>query len=389
MKVLHVIPSIAAVHGGPSRAALLMEKVLLQQNVQVEIAATSGSDYRATELVAPAPGLTHHLFRRLFDFYKTSPALVTWLWKHVADYDLVHIHALFSFSSTAAAMVARMRGVPYIVRPLGTLASYGREHHRPLLKRLSIACLEGSLLRHAAAVHFTADSEQAEAATLGIAFNSVVLPLGIESEPAVAATVLHTRFPQCIGKQLVLFLSRLDPKKNIEGLLQAFAQVKDAFPDVMLVVAGQGTTAYEAKLRQLATQLSLGDRVCWTGQVEGELKSSLLRAAAVFVLPSWSENFGIAAVEALMAGLPCVLGEGVAVAADVGAAGAGLVVTTQPSVIADALTTLLTDAALRESMGQRASALARRQYSADAMGSRLVTLYESVIAAHTADVKRN
>ena len=80
---------------------------------------------------------------------------------------MVHIHYLFSFSSFCAALVARLKGVPYIVRPLGTLARYGITQRRPLLKQLSLRFIEKPILTHAAAVHFTSLQEQDEAEALG------------------------------------------------------------------------------------------------------------------------------------------------------------------------------------------------------------------------------
>ena len=107
-------------------------------------------------------------FRKRTEFYKVAPGMGPWLWRNVRRFDVVHIHALFSFSSTAAAMVARHLGVPYVLRPLGTLSTYGVTRRRPWLKRVSLACLEGPALRGAAAVHFTSASEEREARLLGV-----------------------------------------------------------------------------------------------------------------------------------------------------------------------------------------------------------------------------
>jgi len=146
-----------------------------------------------------------------------------------------------------------------------------------------------------------------------------------------------------------------------------------------LVIAGDGEAGYVAGLKRLANELGLADRVVWAGYIDGELKVSAYTTAQVFVLPSFSENFGIAAAEALMAGLPCVLGEGVAIAEEVAAAGAGLAVEPNPENIARGIITVLSDSALRAAMGGRAAALAREQYSVEAMGLGLVRLYEGIL----------
>jgi len=394
MKILHVIPSLSLAHGGPSRAIRLMTQALQSRGVVVEIATTDddGPGKRVAivaEVVSPVDmsplptfvGGVRHYFPKRTEFYKVSPGLARWVLRHVGDYDLVHIHALFSFTSIAAAWAARRAGVPYVVRPLGTLAQYGVTQRRPWLKRLSLRFVEGPILRHAAAVHFTAEAEMAEAEALGIPMRSVVIPLGVE--PLTAGSIGRRAFfdlyPQLANKRIVLFLSRLDAKKNVEGLLTAVSSLAEESPNLRLLIAGDGRPAYVAGLKKLADALGLADRVVWAGHLDGDLKSAALAAAHVFALPSFSENFGIAAAEALLAGLPCVLGKGVAIADDVAQAGAGLAVLPELEEIARALRTILDDGQLGAEMGRRAKALALERYSMEAMGKSLADLYSKIL----------
>jgi glycosyltransferase involved in cell wall biosynthesis len=394
----------------------LTERALRLQGIEVETATTDddGPGTRNGKHCC-VPLKEHDMIRRYFpkrlEFYKVSPGFARWINRHVQDYDLVHIHALFSFTSVAAAWAARSAGIPYLVRPLGTLNRYGIEKRRPWLKRLSLKFIEGPILRHAAAVHFTAEAEKTEAESLGIPMRSVVIPLGVEAEsttpagaakaPAAGNTFL-AQHPQLAGTRIVLYLSRLDPKKNVEGLLKAFSLVCKPDPenrpfmggrtrgesaaaytaanDLVLVVAGEGTPAYVASLHKLARKLGLGEQVLWVGHIGGDVKAGALAAAKVFALPSFSENFGIAAAEALLAGLPCVLGKGVALADDVAGAGAGLAVSPEPEEIARALRETLDDEGRRTEMGRRAAELAKERYSLEAMGARLHALYNRILS---------
>jgi glycosyltransferase involved in cell wall biosynthesis len=402
LKVLQVIPSLSAAHGGPSRAIRLIEQALLAQGITVETATTDddgpgrrsstaeinrGEQPEGHKGAAPTYSSLHpatvkpirHYFPKRLDFYKVSPGFARWIFRHVLDYDLVHIHALFSFTSVVAAWAARRAGVPYVVRPLGTLNQYGVTQRRPWLKQLSLKLIEGPILRHAAAVHFTAEAERLEAETLGVPLRSAVVPLAVETMPAVDSTVFHAHFPQLRGKRCVLTLSRLNKVKNLEGLLRAFALLHQNWPDVCLVIAGDGEANYVSGLKRLTDELGLADRVVWTGFVDGELKASAFAASQVFVLPSFSENFGIAAAEALMAGLPCVLGEGVALAHEVAQAGAGVVTAPDPRAIAWALQELLGDDTRLAEMGMQARLLASEKYSLAAMGARLHELYSRIL----------
>ena len=121
MKILHVIPSLSAVHGGPSRAMRLIELALLAQGVEVETATTDDdgpgrrmsftSMDRPPAIADPIQSSSNKTVRRFFpkrlEFYKVSPGFAWWVFRHVRDYDVVHIHALFSFTSVMAAWAAR------------------------------------------------------------------------------------------------------------------------------------------------------------------------------------------------------------------------------------------------------------------------------------------
>ncbi len=377
LRVLHVIPSLAVEEGGPSRAMLEIERGLALAGLEVTTVTTVA---RRDRPLPPAPdGVRRICLRRRAALYKTAPGLVPLLPSLLRRHDVVHVHALFSFAPNLAALQARAFRVPYVVRPLGTLARYGLAARRPALKRLSLACLEGPLLRGAAAVHFTSAAEQAEAEDLGIPMRGVVIPLGLPAaEGPPASPDLVADLPALAGRTVLLFLSRLDPKKNLEGLLEALAGC-DAFAESgLLLVAGDGAPDYVAGLKARAAPL--GGRVVWLGHVDGPRKAALLAVADLFVLPSHSENFGIAAAEALSAGLPCLLGQGVALAGAVVEAGAGRAVAPDPASLRGALEELIRSAPLRAEMGRRARALAAERFGAAAMTRRLVDLYETLAA---------
>ena len=378
--VLHVIPSISTAEGGPARAIRVMERALSSAGVCVTVLTTDfdGPGRRLSDSAKgqAGNGVTRVYITRWTDAYKIAPGAIPWLWRNVGRFDVVHIHALFSFLSVVAGAIAFARGVPYVIRPLGTLARYGVTQRRPWLKRLSIALVEGPLLRRAGFVHCTSQAELEEARLQGIAFRGGVIPLGVENASAKAEepTAAAER------EQKILFLSRIDPKKNVEGLLRAFALLAERRPNAVLLVAGSGPAEYLARLKSLAQELAIAGRVQWLGYVEGEAKAALLASAELFVLPSFSENFGIAVVEAMLAGIPCVLSRGVGIADESQAAGCSVVVAPEPAAIAAALVDLLGDGDRRQHMGRLAKAWAERAYSTETMATRLLDLYAGLAA---------
>ena len=388
MRVLHVIPSVSLKDGGPSQAVRLMTRELVRAGIQVDI-ATTDADGHAGRLDVPldepleADGVRCFYFRRQSRFYKVSLPMSRWLSERLRDYDLVHIHALFSYASNVAARRAIEQGVPYIIRPLGVLNRWGMANRRRLLKRLSLRFIEQRVLQNAAAIHYTSEAERREAEEIGVNTRAALIPLGIDTaafDELPAPAMFRERFAVAAGCRIILFLSRLDQKKGLDLLLPAFAEVRRQHPAALLVIAGDGDAAFVNGLSALAAQLAINEHVVWTGFLGGQDKLSAMAAAAVFALPSYSENFGIALVEALAAGLPCALSSQVGIAPDVESSNAGLVTDGGVASLSAALSRLLADDALRAQLSANAKRLARQRYSLKAMTDSLIELYGSVAA---------
>lgn len=386
MKVLHVIPSVSVVHGGPSRAILEIEHALAARGIEVTTVATNDDGNERTLTVpcgvpVATPWATRWYFPRNTVFFKTSVGLGRWLRRNIATFDVVHAHALFSFAPVAAAFLARRAGVPYVLRPLGVLAPYGMTKHRPFLKRASFALIERRLLESASAVHFTSSAEQAEAEALGLKCNAVSIPIGIE---------LDTVAPEAVARRGegdefdLLFLARIDRKKNLEGLLQALSLVSAKYPNITLSIAGEGDPKYVDTLKSLVVRLAIQRHVKWLGYVGSGRKRDVLATASAFVLPSFSENFGIAAVEALAAGLPCVVSQGVAISHEIDKAKAGIVVGTSAAEIAAGIEKVLSNERETAAMSAAARTLAARAFSLEGMGARLEALYRDILVVQQA-----
>lgn len=386
--MLHVIPSLSPSQGGPSVVLPLMARGLSNAGVGVDVVTTNDdgpgrrSDSPLNRPVAHE-GFACVSFAKQTDFYKVSLPLSSWLRRHVSSYDVVHIHALFSFASTAAAFYAGRQNVPYIIRPLGVLNRWGTARRRPRLKALSFRFVEQPMLRDAAAIHYTSPQEQAEAEAFGVQSPAAMIPLGIDVGPFDAPPdpgPFLRQYPAAAGRPIILFLSRLDPKKGLDLLLTALPRIVVSHPRAILVIAGSGEPRFVAALRGQASSLGVADRILWTGFLDGSTKMSALAAASAYVLPSHSENFGMSLLEALAAGNACVVADGVALAADVHESGAGIVVPCEVGPLADAIGRVLGDSALRRSLGLQAKRLVTQRYSLSSMTTAILALYEAILS---------
>ncbi len=399
MKVLHVIPSIAAVRGGPTQVVLNLARALRDRGVEVEIATTNDSG--ATVLDVPLAqrsdyqGLPVWFFPR-FGGERPGVALggdrgflfsgpwTRWLWQNLRHYDVLDHHYLFSYGPSCAAAIARWQRIPYTVRTMGQLAPWALAQSRRK-KQLYSALLERRNLNRAAAVHCTSDGEAQDARNFGVTAPTLVLPLGVRAGSPIpeAGRQLRQRYGIPAERPIVLFLSRLHYKKRPELLIAALCRLHARLPDqpFHLLLAGSAAEAsYETSLRQQVSQAGLGDRVTFAGFLAGAEKDLALQGSDLFALPSYAENFGIAVAEALAVGLPVVVTPEVQIAPEIAAAGAGLTVAGEAAAWQAALSQLLANPQQRQDLGARGRELAAQRYSWDAIAQQLAAAYGAIAA---------
>ncbi|NEO87814.1 MAG: glycosyltransferase [Spirulina sp. SIO3F2] len=392
MRVLHVIPSLSPQRGGPTAVALNLVRELNQLGITAEICTTNddGPDVldvplgdRINYLGAPVyffPRLTLPIGRdRAFLF---SPALGRWLWQQIPTYDVLDTHYLFAFGSTATAMIARRRHVPYTMRTMGQLAPWALAQSQTK-KRLYSWLRERKNLNRAAVVHCTTEGEAADVRRFGITAPTRVLPLGVYPGAPIddASARLRDCYQLAADVPIILYLGRLHYKKRPDFLLEVLAGLKET-PFHLLFAGTAHEPDYLEHLQSLVADWGLGDRVTFMGLVTGADKELVLQGSDLFVLPSFAENFAIAVAEAMAAGLPVVITPEVQLAPTVAAAEAGLVQAAELEVWQGAIAQLLHSPELRKTLGQNGRRLALEVFDWGAIARQLVAVYREAIDGH-------
>lgn len=378
IKVLHVIPSVSPVYGGPSYAIRRMTASLAKMGLDVDVATTNADGKKELEVPQLKPqikgGARYFYFPRQFPKRWTfSFPLTRWLCEHAKDYDLLHIHALFSYPTLPACVSARRAGTPYILRPLGTLGKQSLAH-KAGQKFLYYHLLERCNLRHAAAIHATSPIEAKSLEQLGFGSKTHVIPLGVD--PGSVSLRSNTS-----GSRVrLLFLSRLHPMKALPLLFQSLVLLRREGFYPMLTVGGDGDPSYELTLKRNVEALELTSQVEFTGFIQEEEKIHAFAEADIFVQPSYQESFGIAAAEALAAGVPVVVSDQVGIAPAIQEYGAGVVVGRSPDSVKEGLKKLIRDPELRSKMGEEGRRLVREKFSWDKIAEQLIELYEGTLA---------
>ncbi|MEO0458273.1 MAG: hormogonium polysaccharide biosynthesis glycosyltransferase HpsP [Cyanobacteria bacterium P01_A01_bin.114] len=396
LKVLQIVPSISLIYGGPSQMVRGLSGGLARQGATVTVITTdSNGDIDQPPLEVPLnqpvaqDGYEVIYFRcSPFRRYKFSLGLLNWLRQHAHQYDIAHIHALFSPVSTASATVARWQGLPYIMRPLGTLDPADLQKKKQF-KQVYVSLFERSNLKGAAAIHFTSPQEAKVSERFGLTTPDLVMPLGVrlpefQQSEAAAARSIREQFKIAAGVPIVLFMSRVDPKKGLDLLLPALTQLQQSGVPFHFVLSGSNPQdrAYERAIATQIQTLPLNHCTTLTGFVSGALKAQLLQAADVFVLPSYYENFGIAVAEAMMASKPVVISDQVHIWPNIQSSESGWVVPCEVAPLQAALQQALTNADERQRRGENGQHYATENYGWDAIAQRMIQAYRDLLTQH-------
>jgi glycosyltransferase involved in cell wall biosynthesis len=288
--------------------------------------------------------------------------------------------------SLYAAWACRRSAVPYTVRPHGSLDPFDLRKHS-LAKRLYGPLVVRPFLGGAAAVVLTSQLEANRVVTFGASPPKVVIPLPIVgSEVHADGREFRERHGIPANATVVLFLGRVDPKKGLQFLVPSLAELKRSHPDLWFVLAGDGR---RDEVAVVDAMLQAHDMAGWTvrcGFIGGREKQGALVASDLFALPSLNENFGIAVVEAMQAGLPVVISDEVYLHTELNAAGAAVVCRPAMSSCKDALESLLADSDLRRAMGARAREAASALFDPNVVLPQLLQLYRTISAADVANI---
>lgn len=340
MNILHIIASVDPRGGGPIQGVLLQAEQRPSHSFNVNIASLDLCD---EAIVASCPVYTIGLGRRALPktswrrrlpwaHYGYQSGAVSWLKKHITDYDVVVVNGLWNFSTMAARIALVGSKVPYVVFTHGMLDPWFKKTYpiKSILKQIFWIFNEGPLLNNANAVLFTTEDERksSRGAFWPYRVRERVVGYGtsdISGDPVAQEAAFRATLPALGNKHYLLYLSRIHPKKGCDLLIKAFADVAWAYPNLDLVIAGPDQVGWRTQLVEQARALNIADRIHWPGMVTGDVKTGAYRGCDAFVLPSHQENFGIVVAEALAASRPVLISNKVQIWREVETGGGGLV----------------------------------------------------------------
>ncbi|MEJ6403680.1 glycosyltransferase [Yoonia sp. 2307UL14-13] len=368
MKVLHVTPSYfpATKWGGPIRSTkAICDGIHATPGMKVQVLTTDAASPDRHDRVIPAalPYPVH--FARRVAGHSIAPGLLARLPAAITWADVVHLTATYSFPTLPTLAIARLLGRPVIWSPRGALQATAEWDDAPNARAKHLFEKAAQVIRPANTVLHVTSTVEAKGSVARL--------------PGIATTVIPNCVdipalpPKTLGDGLrLIYLGRLHPKKGIDLLLDAMERLPAT---TTLDIYGTGTPRYDAMLRSRAARFA--GRVRLHGHVEGPAKSTAFAKADLFVLPSHSENFGIAVAEALAHAMPVITTTGTPWQA-LDHQGCGRCIDMVNADLAAEIIGLTNGDLI--AMGRRGRAWMQRDFSAGAMNAAFADLYEGVTA---------
>lgn len=311
--VVHAVPSLALATGGPSRSVPGLCAGLASAGWAIRL-VTVDDPYLG--LAANVPDGRVALIRargiHVLGYSSYSPDLYDTLLRASQDAPIVHSHGIWSQANWVSARVTRTSARAHIIAPRGMLEPWAIARSA-WKKRLAGVAFQDRALREAACIHVTAEQEYRSVRAYGLQNPVAIVPNGLdigEYTCALDRKPVHAAWPESAGKRIALFLSRIHPKKGLVHLARAWGAVAPRRQDWHLVIAGPDEGGHEAEVREAINCAGVTHRTTFAGPVYGEARRNLYNACDLFVLPTFSENFGIVIAEALASGKPVITTRG-------------------------------------------------------------------------------
>jgi glycosyltransferase involved in cell wall biosynthesis len=389
MKILYVVQSYfpATVYGGPIFSIHYAAQALARRKIDISVSTTNAD--RPGRLNVPVKQwVEFEPHYRVKYYHDTILDRFSWgfargIRRDIADCDVVHLQDVFSTYALITLYEAARQKKPLVISPRGVFSRWAMGAKRSVFKQFWIKRLMAPRLRahQAIAWHATSDQEAIDTKVYFPVAQPDVIANGIDHSAFQRVAALSRadwvkRFvSKPVGDDVAIFISmgRVHPVKGLDIGLEALAQLSAKGRKFTYVVAGRDEGATDA-LKSQADALGIADQVCFVGEILGDEKIQFLKGADLFLFPSRSENFGLACLEALAAGLPVIASKDTPWAS-LENRGAGRWVENNPSAVAEAIADLPLESLVE--MRPAARALAA-DFGFEAVADRFKALYEQV-----------
>ncbi len=405
MKVLIVVPSYwpAIQFGGPILSVHLLCKNLARQGCEVTVYTTNkgieGKVSTNEEVFKDGVCIRYFEYSRWFEFmgevgWQFSWQMTNALRNNITSFQVVYIVGVWSYPVSIAAYYCRKYKTPYVISPRGMLypETVGKKSWK---KRPYYMLVSKRNMVNASTLHFTSLDEATKCISMTNPENNYfIVPNGIKIEDYETLPTKEeflSNYPYLTGKKIILFLGRINWKKGLDLLIDAYAHLCNERDDIHLVIAGDDSEDYAREIKQVIKSSGLSyydgnsssrsdpnSEITFTGLLDHENKMMALSGSDLFILPSYSENFGMAVIEAMLCKVPVIVSHNVGIRDDIKECNAGVVVENDVESICNAMRTLLDDEYYCNNLSLNAYELVKNRYSIENIGKEMMSHLNSV-----------
>ena len=384
MKVLYVVASLDPSDGGAVKVVTELTQVLATKGVEITIFAPSRKENKVR--IGNQGGVTTALFptgffARYWAGY--SKPLAEALKDEAPGFDLIHTHGIWYYPQFAVYQATKGTTKPIVASIHGEL-SQGNLRRAAFKKKIFSALVQRKIFKVASAIHAVSPQEVEDIIRFVGNVNIAIVPNGVnpaEFAGPPSSAWIKKRYPHIQGKKVILFLGRISSGKGLDTLAQAFGRVVRELETVCLLVVGPDNWGYKSTIDKILIREGISDKVIFTGMLTGNEKRAAFDCADVFVLPSLSEGFSMALLEAMLCGLPVIISPQCNFA-EVETARAGKIVDVDVNPLAKALIELLKNPDAGREMGRRGAKLVEQKYTWNTIADKMLALYEGLVKGH-------
>lgn len=378
MKILQVLQFFSPVHGGSAEAPYNLSRELVKRGHEVTIYT---SDYKIShDYVSSLPGARVVPFKTWLTLAKFNftPGMSKFAREDLKRYDVIHMHNYRTFQNIVAHHYALKYCVPYVLQAHGSLGTY---FSRGGLKRAFDSAWGYRMLKDASCSLALSEPERDQYTGTHIPLKRVEIVsngLHLDDFTRLPPTGIFRRKQGLASEdRVILYLGRVERNKGLDLLLKAFARLAGELPPAKLFIVGPDE-GYAGKLKALAGELGVAAKVTFTGPLYGEHKLAAYVDADVFVLPSYYEIFGMAALEACACDIPVVVSDQCGVASIISRYKKGCVARCNVEAMTAAISGALASNSRNAESSNPPDIL--RAYDWSEVARRIEAIYESVVA---------
>lgn len=382
MNIIHATPSMASTWGGPTSVLNELSARMVQKQNNVVICTAKGGRTGIPDVKPAGVTVKSAEITSLGKFWTGYSSEISKLvYEACSEADIIHIHEFWHYVGFSAYKAAKFFNKPYVISIHGALSPWALAVKKTFKKAYSRIIMK-KMLVEASAIHCLTADEAFQLSDYGINNITRVIPNGVNPPSRVDKKAfrryLDQRYPNLNNKIIIVFLGRIHKGKGLDLLAEAFGELLHNHGDEVRLLMIGPDEGYKETVQDILAKYNATDKCIFSGQLTGYDKTAFLGGSDIFTLPSYSEGFSMAVLEAMAVGLPVIISDHCHFP-EVVDSSSGVIIDANVTQLLNALKMLVSDSSLRNDMGVNGRELALEKFTWDIVTEKMLALYQDIL----------